>query len=285
MRINIEEANAMLDKKISVLDHGWVVPVDYMGGDQRIVDAARVSIAGDKVKATASNENLIRYLLRHKHTTPFEKVRFEFAAKMPMFVARQWVRHRMSSINEMSARYGQLPKEFYLPEITRMQVQSTDNKQGSGETMGYAEATVASNVMKVIHDQSYKSYEILLEEYGLAREVARGVLPVNIYTQWYWTIDLWNLMHFLNLRLHSHAQYEIRVYAEAMETFVRAVCPLAMEAFDDYIRYSETFSNAEMAVLLDMIHRKAVDEYSDELLLENLGTKRELKEFKQKIGI
>jgi thymidylate synthase (FAD) len=285
MRINIEEANAMLDKKISVLDHGWVVPVDYMGGDQRIVDAARVSIAGDKVKATASNENLIRYLLRHKHTTPFEKVRFEFAAKMPMFVARQWVRHRMSSINEMSARYGQLPKEFYLPEITRMQVQSTDNKQGSGETMGYVEATVASNVMKVIHDQSYKSYEILLEEYGLAREVARGVLPVNIYTQWYWTIDLWNLMHFLNLRLHSHAQYEIRVYAEAMETFVRAVCPLAMEAFDDYIRYSETFSNAEMAVLLDMIHRKAVDEYSDELLLENLGTKRELKEFKQKIGI
>lgn len=294
--INIE-ADGMLDKKIACLDHGWIEPIDYMGGDQRIVDAARVSVEGDKVKPVSTNRGLIRYLLRHKHTSPFEKVRFEFACKMPISVARQWVRHRMASINEMSARYGELPNEFYVPSVTRLAKQSTDNKQGSGEILEIKEAMTVQQLMAWLNEESYKLYQELLDEHELAREQARGVLPVNIYTKWYWTIDLWNLMNFLRLRLHPHAQQEIRVYAEAMESFARAVCPLAMEAFDDYIKDAEQMSYMEMEVLkrvvqqaLQTIEDEGNDSLAyyclgDEELQQQLGSKREVAEFKAKLDL
>lgn len=296
-RMVIPEADKLLDKKIECLDHGWLVPVDYMGGDQRIVDAARVSIAGDKVRSVSSNRALIRYLLRHKHTSPFEKVRFEFAAKMPIFVARQWVRHRMASINEMSGRYGELPQEFYVPSLRRMQKQSKDNKQGSAEPLTALEGHACQSMMKLIHDNSYETYQTLLQDYDLAREISRGVLPVNLYTKWYWTIDLWNLMNFLRLRIHPHAQEEIRVYAEAMEKLVRAVCPLAMEAFDDYIREAETLSYMEMQVLRELVNEAIQlvedsgndsDAYfgiTNDQLKDRLGSKREVAEFKKKLQL
>lgn len=281
-RIVIPEADEMLDSKVPVLDHGWVVPIDYMGGDQRIVDAARISVAGDKVVATSSDRQLVRYLLRHKHTTPFEKVRFEFALKAPIFVMRQWIRHRMSSTNEMSARYGELPNEFYVPAKSRMQMQSTNNKQGSGDLLSDQDARVVAEMLKLCHKNCYDVYGTLLEDYNLARELARGVLPVNIYTQWYWTVDLWNLMHFLRLRLDSHAQYEIRVYAEELYKFAKTVAPLALEAFDDYILNSTTLSKQEIAVLEEIlsVSHASLDKPT---LEKKLGSKREVEEFLSKL--
>lgn len=229
---------------MKVLDHGFVELVDSMPqrnsgpvldfgtGDQRIVDAARVSIAGEGVQAVSDSRKLIRYLYKNEHMTLFETVRFTFRAKLPLFVARQWVRHRASSFfNEMSARYGQLPGEFYIPEVNRMKAQSSNNKQGSSyETIQDPEP--ARRALRRHCRESYDLYEGLLAR-GLARELARMVLPVNIYTSWYWSVDLRNLMHFLHLRLDSHAQYEIRVYAEAMAELVRPIAPCAMQVFEE----------------------------------------------------
>lgn len=282
-RIVIPEADLLLDVKQPVLDHGWVVPIDYMGGDKRIVDAARISIAGEKVSATLSDRNLIRYLLRHKHTTPFEKVRFEFAIKAPIFVMRQWIRHRMSSTNEMSARYGELPNEFYVPSLDRMQKQSKNNKQGSGDVLSVQDATIVKALMESIHKNAYTTYETLLDDYDLAREISRGVLPVNVYTQWYWTIDLWNLMHFLRLRLDSHAQYEIRVYAQQLYEFAKLVAPIAFEAFDDYILHSVTLSKQEVNLLEELLSTVNETRQKDEVV-ESLGSQRELQELLTKFN-
>lgn len=237
----------------NVLDHGSVSLVDSMPalppeidhpqmtasrdrnwgpGDQRIVDAARVSIAGGEVRVTSDSEKLLRYLLANRHTTPFEQVRFTFHVKLPIFIARQWIRHRTGSFNEMSARYGVMPDEFYVPALDRMAEQSKSNKQGSGGVMEHRGASDCAEVIRDASHRAYADYQTLLA-LGLARELARTVLPVNLYTQWFWTTDLHNLMHFLRLRLHSHAQYEMRVYAEAVRELVRPVVPCAMKAFDE----------------------------------------------------
>jgi thymidylate synthase (FAD) len=171
--------------------------------------------------------------MREHHTSPFEKVRFEFVVKLPIFIARQWIRHRMGSFNEISARYAKLPCEFYVPEPERMQRQSSSNKQASGDTLPPTAAKACRARIEGTSQRSYRHYEELLEA-GLARELARMVLPTNFYTQWYWTVDAHNLLHFLNLRLHPHAQYEIRVYAEAMLEMIRHVIPAAVAAWEKY---------------------------------------------------
>ena len=233
------------DGLMKVLDHGFVELIDSMpaavdvvdvwgAGDQRVVDAARVSITGRGVRAVSDDKKLLRYLLTNRHTSPFEKVRFEFDVKLPIFVARQWVRHRTGSFNEMSARYGVMADDFYVPARDRMQAQATDNKQGSGDILPIMPAIDAKELIRASSNQAYADYKELLA-IGLARELARMVLPVNLYTRWWWTVDLHNLMGFLRLRLHSHAQYEIRVYAEAIRALVRGVAPFTMSVFDETI--------------------------------------------------
>lgn len=206
-------------------------------GDQRIVDAARVSIAGEEVRPTSDDRKLIRYLVKNKHTTPLEQVRFTFHARMPIFVARQWIRHRTGSFNEESARYGKLAADFYIPTIERLMAgkQAKKNKQGSEGGLSEAVAVASQETIRVCSEKAYKRYEDLLGS-GVARELARMVLPVNIYTQWFWTTDLHNLMHFLTLRCHDHAQWESRQYAEAIVPMAKAIAPYAMEAWEDFRR-------------------------------------------------
>jgi len=215
--------------------------VDYLDptkitapGDQRIVDAARVSIAGDDVSPTSSDRKLVRYLVRNRHTTPIEQVRFTFHVRLPIFVARQWIRHRTGSYNEESARYGQLAADFYIPSLERLMKggQAKKNKQGSGVPIARKDGEYMQRRLRETCEDAYQRYADMLDS-GLARELARMVLPVNIYTQWFWTTDLHNLMHFLRLRLHEHAQWETRRYAEAISPMARALAPYAMEAFEE----------------------------------------------------
>jgi thymidylate synthase (FAD) len=204
-------------------------------GDQRIVDAARVSIAGDEVRPTSDDRKLVNYLVKNRHTTPMEQVRFTFHCRIPIFVARQWIRHRTGSFNEESARYGKLAADFYIPTMKRMLRggQAKKNKQGSGAKMEEEDALAAIQSIQGHSDRSYTQYEGLLGA-GVARELARMVLPLNIYTQWFWTTDLHNLMHFLTLRLHEHAQWESRRYAQAIVPMAEAVAPYAMDAFQGH---------------------------------------------------
>ena len=246
-------ADSLIDQDLEVLDKGFVRLVDYMGGDQRITDSARVSYQGG-TKQVREDSQLIRYLLRHKHTTPFEKVRFEFHVKLPIFVARQWMRHRMGTFNELSARYSVMPDEFYYPDQYR--TQSTTNKQGSGGVLEPPENAVQHTLVKELCEDAYFRYQQMLKA-GVTREQARMVLPVNIYTQFYWTVDLWNLMHFMKLRSDSHAQWEIQEYSRRLEMCVEAVCPNAYAAFIDYHRDSQTFSGPETTILTDWIDSKA----------------------------
>ena len=218
--------------------HSFVKLIDTMphtiSGDQRIVDAARVSISGQSVQSTSSNRKLIRYLVKNKHTTPLEQVRFTFHVRLPIFVARQWIRHRTGSFNEESARYGQLANDFYIPPIERLLEggQAKRNKQASEAPHTAEEVHRFRTLIEEHSQESYRHYLRMLDD-GLARELARMVLPTNIYTQWFWTTDLHNLMHFLRLRLHQHAQWEIRRYAEAIVPMAEAVAPHAMEAFKE----------------------------------------------------
>jgi len=209
-------------------------PMAVALGDQRIVDAARVSISGDAVETKSSPERLIRYMLKNKHTTPFEHVRFTFHVRLPLFCARQWIRHRTGSFSEQSARYGKLKPDFYVPTIERMLRggQAKENKQGSGTALDKSRSKEMREQIKYLSDSSHLEYEALLER-GLARELARIVLPVNVYTQWFWTTDLHNLMHFLRLRLHSHAQWEMQQYGKAIMPMTEAIAPLAMAAFKE----------------------------------------------------
>lgn len=271
-RIVVPEAEALLDVEIPVLDKGFVRLVDYMGGDQRIVQAARVSY-GAGTKTVRQDRGLIHYLLKNEHTSPFEQVVLTFHAKMPIFVARQWVRHRTARLNEISGRYSIMRDEFYVPEAETLKVQSASNKQARGEeTLPETEATRVRAEM--IDDQAtlYRHYETMLES-GLAREIARANLPLSLYTEWYWQIDLHNLLRFLRLRLDAHAQYEIRVYAEAMARCARAVAPLAYEAFEEHVMGSVRFSQSECAALAALLN-------GDKVALEG----RPLEQFEAKLA-
>jgi thymidylate synthase (FAD) len=222
-------------------EHAFVRLVDSMpenvpgAGDQRIVDAARNSVAGLDVRPTSDNEKLIAYLVKNKHSTPLEFVRFTFHVRLPLFVARQWVRHRAGAFNEESARYGKLRDDFYVPTFERVMAggQSTSNKQGSGVALSKEIAAEVIDRIERHNADSYMRYEAMLK-CGLAKELARLVLPVNIYTQWYWSTDLHNLMHFLQLRLHEHAQWEVRQYAKAIEPIAETIAPFAMAAWRKY---------------------------------------------------
>jgi len=219
-----------------VLDHGFVRVIDYMGDDAAIVQAARVSY-GAGTKHVSNDEGLIRYLMRHWHSTPFEMCEVKFHVKLPVFVARQWIRHRTANVNEYSARYSILDREFYIPAPEHLAAQSTVNNQGRGAVLEGEEAARVLDLLKSDAGRAYDSYEAMLSQdgqQGLARELARMNLPANIYTQWYWKVDLHNLFHFLRLRADAHAQYEIRVYAETMCKIVADWVPAAYAAFADY---------------------------------------------------
>ncbi len=236
-RIIVPEAEAIIDKEFPVLDHGFVRLVDYLGGDSRIVAAARVSY-GSGTKSQKEDNALIRYLMRNMHTSPFEQVILTFHAKLPIFVARQWVRHRTARINEFSGRYSVMPDEFYLPEMKEIRKQSRNNKQGrSDEAVPHELQGKVLDILKRGQAAAYASYEELLHE-DIARELARINLTLGAYTQWYWQIDLHNLFHFIKLRMDKHAQYEIRLYAEVMAQMAKAVAPVAYEAFEEYVMYA-----------------------------------------------
>ena len=249
-----------LYRAVPVLDHGFVRVIDYMGDDAAIVQAARVSY-GQGTKKSRDDSGLIRYLMRHWHSTPFEMCEIKLHVKLPVFVARQWIRHRTANVNEYSARYSILDREFYVPAPEHLAAQSTVNNQGRGEVLQGEEAARVLETLKDDAGRAYDHYEAMLNQdgqQGLARELARMNLPANVYTQWYWKIDLHNLFHFLRLRADPHAQYEIRVYAEAMCDLVKSWVPAAYSAFEDYRLNSEQFSGPAMACLRRMLAGEAV---------------------------
>ena len=220
---------AWMHAAIPVLDHGLIRVVDYMGDDRAITQAARVSY-GAGTKHVSSDEGLIRYLMRHWHSTPFEMCEIKLHVKLPVFVARQWIRHRTANVNEYSARYSILDREFYIPAPEHLAAQSKQNNQGRGETLQGEEAARVLDILKGDSARAYDHYEAMLSQdgqAGLARELARMNLPANVYTQWYWKVDLHNLFHFLRLRADPHAQYEIRVYADAICEVVKDWVPMA----------------------------------------------------------
>jgi len=242
------EADALLDKEFKVLDHGFIRLVDYMGTDESIVQAARVSY-GKGTRKVSEDRGLIRYLMKNAHTSPFEMVEFKFHVKLPIFVARQWIRHRTASVNEYSGRYSVMKEEFYIPKQENIRFQAVDNKQGRSEEEippQLQEEFLA--FLKKSQDENFKGYNKFIEA-GLAREIARISLPLAIYTEWYWKIDLHNLFHFLKLRLDKHAQKEIREYAKIMAEMVKTVCPLAYEAFLDFRINTISFSGPELKIL------------------------------------
>jgi thymidylate synthase (FAD) len=242
------EAEAVLDKEFPVLDKGFIRLVDYLGGDERIVQAARVSY-GEGTKSYREDAGLIDYLLRHRHTSPFEQVVLTFHIKLPIFVARQWVRHRTARMNEISGRYSVMKDDFYVPAPEDVAYQSGDNKQGRSDTApapGEAEAIRAA--LAAGQKQAYRDYTGLIEQ-NLARELARINLPLSTYTEIYWQIDLHNLFHFLELRLEPHAQKEIRLYAEVLLDITRKVAPCCCESFERHIRGGVSFSREEYAEL------------------------------------
>ncbi|TDX33613.1 FAD-dependent thymidylate synthase [Rhodovulum visakhapatnamense] len=262
-----------------VLDHGFVRVIDYMGDDAAICQAARVSY-GRGTKAVSNDEGLIRYLMRHWHSTPFEMCEVKFHVKLPVFVARQWIRHRTANVNEYSARYSILDREFYIPAPDALAAQSTVNHQGRGEVLEGEEAARVLEILKADSARSYDNYEAMLSQdgqRGLARELARMNLPANIYTQWYWKCDLHNLFHFLRLRADSHAQYEIRVYAQTMCEIVADWVPLAFKAFEDYRMGGVTLSAPAMDCVRRMLKGEPVTQ-------ENSGmSKGEWREFEAAI--
>lgn len=268
--------------KIKCLDQGFVQLVDVMGDDDAIVDAARVSISGENVRAVSENRGLIRYLMRHRHTTPLEMVEFKFRCKMPIFVARQWIRHRTASVNEMSGRYSEMPHEFYIPEPGDIQLQAGKNKQGRDDMVMDDPESWAKG-FETEANQNFYTYQKRLEA-GMARELARSNLPLSTYTQWIWKIDLHNLLHFLALRLHPHAQKEIRVFGEAMAGLIKPIVPLAFEAFEDY-RLNGCFLTAnDVLALQDLIGANSVDAEGTVLAeaAKHFPTKREHDEFLDK---
>ena len=265
---------------LPVLDHGFVRVIDYMGDDAAIVQAARVSY-GAGTRHVSNDEGLIRYLMRHWHSTPFEMCEVKLHVKLPVFVARQWIRHRTANVNEYSARYSILDREFYIPAPEHLAAQSTQNNQGRGAVLEGEEAARVLALLKDDAGRAYDHYEAMLSQdgqQGLARELARMNLPMNIYTQWYWKTDLHNLFHFLRLRADHHAQYEIRVYAEAIAQVVADWVPLAYRAFEDYRMGAVQFSAAGMDCLRRMLAGEDVRQETSGL------SKREWAEFMAALG-
>jgi len=243
-RVTAPELENILYEAIPILDYGFVRVVDYMGDDTSIVQAARVSY-GKGTKKVSTDSGLIKYLMRHWHSTPFEMCEIKYHVKLPIFIARQWIRHRTANVNEYSARYSILDKEFYLPAPEHLAAQSQNNRQGRGDVLEGDQAKKVLDLLKGDAEQTYNNYETMLNErydgsvinedgIGLARELARMNLTLNTYTQWYWKTDLLNLMNFLRLRADSHAQYEIRAYADVMLDTVKKWVPITYEAFMDY---------------------------------------------------
>lgn len=269
----------LIGKEIKCLDHGFVRLVDVMGDDGSIVQAARVSY-GAGTKTVNEDRGLIRYLMRHKHTTPFEMVEFKFHIKLPIFIARQWIRHRTANVNEYSGRYSIMKDDFYLPDVDQIRPQSENNKQGrSDETFSEEKANAIREKLGSVQKELYTEYESLLGE-ELARELARINLPLSNYTEWYWKIDLHNLFHFLRLRIDSHAQYEIRVYGEAMAEIVKEIVPHAWKAFEDYSLNSANFSKPELNAVKKLLQGQKVED----LDLDEIGlSKREFGEFQLKL--
>lgn len=242
----------ILHKPLPVLDHGFVRVIDYMGDDAAIVQAARVSY-GRGTRRVNEDRGLIRYLLRHRHTTPFEMCEIKYHIKLPIFVARQWIRHRTANVNEYSARYSILDREFYMPAREHLARQSTANRQGREAVLDDEGAARVLAVLKEDAVRAYDHYRDMLERDDLARELARMNLPLNVYTQWYWKCDLHNLFHFLSLRTDPHAQYEVRAYADVMLGTVERWVPLAAEAFRDYRLAAAELSAGALAVVRRML--------------------------------
>ena len=260
LRAVSEGMEAHLYRAHPVLDHGFIRVIDYMGDDAAIVQAARVSY-GAGTKHVQNDEGLIRYLMRHWHSTPFEMCEVKLHVKLPVFVARQWIRHRTANVNEYSARYSILDREFYIPAPEQLAAQSSVNNQGRGDVLGLEESARVLGWLKSDAMQAYEHYEAMLSQdgqQGLARELARMNLPMNIYTQWYWKTDLHNLFHFLRLRADAHAQYEIRVYAEAIARVTADWVPLAFRAFEDYRLGGITLSSRAIDCVKRMLKGEAV---------------------------
>jgi len=278
-RVFVPEAEAILEKEFKCLNAGFVRLIDYMGGDESVVQAARVSY-GKGTKTVREDRGLIRYLMRHKHTTPFEMVELKFHCKLPIFVARQWIRHRTANVNEYSGRYSVMKDEFYVPDESAIRYQSSRNKQGRDELS--IPADLSKKVVELLISEQeglYKSYEKLLDS-EIARELARINLPLSLYTEWYWKIDLHNLFHFLKLRIDPHAQYEIRTYAEEIAKITKTIVPLCWEAFEDYNLYAEIFSKTELEVIVEHLNLEDITRES----LERRGLSvRETAEFLEKL--
>ena len=280
-RANVPELDLILGHAFPVLDQGLVRVIDYMGNDAAIVQMARVSY-GDGTETPSDDEQLIRYLMRHAHTSPFEGCEIKLHVKMPIFIARQWMRHRMANINEYSGRYSVIKNEFYLPPADRLGPQSKTNKQGTSDA-GYDDK-VKDFILRVLgatSSEAFEGYESLIaKDIDLSRELARIGLPLNTYTEFYWKIDLHNLFHFLKLRSDPHAQQEIRVYAEAIESIVAKWVPFAYQAWVDYKRDAQTFSRMEMQVL-----RTYLTPTDCAHLAQTKMSKREIEEFLRKLEI
>ncbi|MBN8544129.1 MAG: FAD-dependent thymidylate synthase [Alphaproteobacteria bacterium] len=288
-RATVPALEEILYEPLKVLDHGFVRVVDYMGDDSAIVQAARVSY-GKGTKQVNQDKGLINYLMRHWHSTPFEMCEIKFHIKLPIFIARQWIRHRTANVNEYSARYSIMDKEFYIPRIEDLAPQSKSNNQGrSDDNLSPEEAKRVLELLRQDALQVYDHYEemmncdaqgnvINMEKSGLARELARMNLTLNYYTQWYWKIDLHNLMHFLRLRADSHAQYEIRAYADVMVDVMKRWVPFAHEAFEEYRLHSASLSRTGLGVVKRMIAGEKVTQETSGL------TKREWEELQKVLG-
>ena len=269
-RATVPALEEVLYEPVAVLDHGFVRVIDYMGDDAAIVQAARVSY-GKGTKKLREDSGLIRYLIRHRHTTPFEMCEIKFHVKLPIFVARQWIRHRTANVNEYSARYSILDREFYIPDPGMLAAQSRINRQGRGDVLEGTEAAAVMRLLREDAERCYAHYREMLNEdeagtvldpskKGLARELARMNLTLNTYTQWYWKIDLHNFMHFLSLRADAHAQYEIRVYGEVMLDILRRWVPLTYEAFLEYRKEGAFLSRGALQVLNRLLDGETVTE-------------------------
>jgi thymidylate synthase (FAD) len=288
-RVVSSELEGILYEAMPALDHGFVRVIDYMGNDSSIVQAARVSY-GKGTKQVSNDTGLIKYLMRHWHSTPFEMCEIKFHIKLPIFIARQWIRHRTANVNEYSARYSILDKEFYLPQTKNLATQSSSNRQGRGDVLEGKQAEEVLKILKEDAERTYENYENMLNERydgstidlnkkGLARELARMNLTLNTYTQWYWKTDLLNLMNFLRLRVDIHAQYEIRVYADIMLDVLKKWVPITYEAFLDY-RVGGTEVSSKGKILL----KKLIN--NEKISLEQSGlSKREWNELMEAFDI
>ncbi len=287
-RATVPALEDILFQPIPLLDHGFIRVIDYMGDDGAIVQAARVSY-GKGTRRVQDDAGLINYLMRHRHTTPFEMCEIKYHVKLPIFVARQWIRHRTANVNEYSARYSVLDKEYYIPAPEQLATQSRSNRQGRGAVLEGEEAARVLDILRDDAERCYADYEEMLNEdrdgnrlnddrVGLARELARMNLTLNTYTQWYWKIDLHNLLHFLSLRADPHAQYEIRVYADAMFETVRRWVPLTCDAFTNYRMGGVQLSAQGLDLVKKLIAGEAVDQEQSGL------SKREWRELMAVLG-